>query len=319
MTVIPIAGVAFGILGYFVFPGRLFDFLSASARKIVGLEKKTITVDGIAWTYLEGGRPGAETVVLVHGFGADKDNWLQWAWYLRKDVHLICPDLPGFGESARDPASDYSTSTQADRLHRLLEILGVEQCHLAGNSMGGMIAIRYALQYQASLSTMTLIDPAGISSSRKNAFELGVERGERQLVIRRPEDFDQLLKLVMHKPPPAPPRFKQVLFERAKEREEHLESIFDGLTVERHSPLDDQLSRIDTPTLIIWGRQDQILDVSSSDALSAGLPNNRCEVMDETGHVPMMERPKDSAQMQLDFMSDAKAGRLGRAPSDLQS
>ena len=315
MTLIPILAIVLGFLAYFVVPGRVFDFLSATSRRIVGLERKTTTVDGIEWTYLEGGRSDAETIVLVHGFGADKDNWLPWAWYLRKRAHLVCPDLPGFGESGMDPASDYSTPLQADRLHRFLEAIGVERCHLVGNSMGGMIALRYALAYPSVLSTMTLIDAAGVTPDHKNGFELGVERGERQLVARQPEDVDRLLKLAMHKPPPAPRRFKQVFFERAKEREAHLDSIFDTLNAERQEALDDQLSRIDTPTLIIWGRQDQLLDVSSAGVLAAGLPNNRCEIMEETGHVPMIERPGESAQMQLDFLRDVKAGQLTRERS----
>ncbi len=313
MTALPILAIVLGFLTYFVFPGRLLDFLRATAHKVVGLQKKTITVDGIVWTYLEGRRADAETMVLLHGFGADKDNWLLWAWYLRKRVHLVCPDLPGFGESAIDPESDYSTSAQADRLNRFLGALGVERCHLVGNSMGGVIALRYALAYPSSLSTMTLIDAAGVTPHYKNAFELGVDRGERQLLARQPEDIDRLLRLTMHKPPPAPRRFKQVYLERAKEREAHLEAVFDILDVERHAALDDQLGRIHTPTLIIWGRQDQILDVSIAAALSAGLPNNRCEIMEETGHVPMIERPKASAQMQLEFLRDVKAGQLDGA------
>lgn len=320
MIAIPIAVALAGVIGYFMAPGRLYDLLTVGARRIVGLEKKTTIVDGIVWTYLEGGRTRGETVVLVHGFGADKDNWLLWAWYLRRRVHLICPDLPGFGESGMDPDSDYSSSTQADRLHRFLEVLGVGRCHLAGNSMGGLIAIRIALQYPNSLATMTLIDPAGVSSSHKNAFELGVDRGERELVLGRPEDLDQLLKLVMHEPPPAPRRLKRVYFERAKEREKHLTSIFDGLTEERHSPLDEHLYRIETPTLIIWGRQDQILDVSGADVLSARVPTNRCELLDETGHVPMIERPKETALMQLEFMGDAMAsGELAGGSTATQS
>ncbi len=307
----PLTGIVLGVLGYFVFPGRLFDLLSMAARRVVGLEKKTVVVDGIAWTYLEGGRADGETVVLLHGFGADKDNWLQWSWYLRKTHHLICPDLPGFGESATDPAGDYHTSTQAERLHRFLEALAVEQCHLVGNSMGGMIALRYALVHPDSLSTMTLIDAAGLSTTHENAFQLATQRGERQLVIRRPEDIDQLLALAMHKPPPAPARFKRVMFERAKKQEQHLDAVFDGLNNERQSPLDDQLAQIATPTLIIWGRQDQLLDVSSAEVLANGLPNNRCEIMEETGHVPMMERPKASARMQLDFMRNSRASLAG--------
>jgi pimeloyl-ACP methyl ester carboxylesterase len=85
--------------------------------------------------YLEGGR--GESVLLLHGFGADKDNWNLFSRYLTKRYHVIAPDLPVFGESSKIWSDQYNISAQVERVHDFVKQLGLKSFHLAGNSMGG--------------------------------------------------------------------------------------------------------------------------------------------------------------------------------------
>ena len=91
---------------YLFAPGLLLGAARKMLRRKGGMVEKRITVDGLDWPYLEGGDPAGDVVVLVHGFGGDKDNWSFYAPYLSSKYRLICPDLPGFGENTRDPAGD---------------------------------------------------------------------------------------------------------------------------------------------------------------------------------------------------------------------
>jgi len=135
------AAVAVGV--YFVTqaPERAVRAALAYERGLAGLARReAILPDGLRIVYLEGGR-GAP-LVLLHGFGANKDNFTRVARYLTPHYRLIVPDLVGFGESSHPPKADYAPRAQAERLRTFLRGLGVAKLHLGGNSMGGHIALK---------------------------------------------------------------------------------------------------------------------------------------------------------------------------------
>ena len=104
-------------------------------RNKAKLEKKVLTLaSGDTMTYLEGGNINGEPLLLIHGFGANKDNFLRVAKALG-DYHLIIPDLLGFGESSKPPQADYQVDAQAKRLHELLQAKHMaSHIHIGGNS-----------------------------------------------------------------------------------------------------------------------------------------------------------------------------------------
>lgn len=287
---------------YLRYPGFLVGAAQAPVRGLCGLKRKTLEVEGDRWTYLIGGPKSGEVVVLLHGFGADKDNWIFHARRLTKKYRVICPDLPGFGESARHPERDHGGDAQAARLDAFLSALGLtEEVHLGGNSMGGYISLKYALAYPKRLKSLTLFNSAGVTAKQKSELQLGIDEGKNLLAIREPADVDRVLAFAAHKPVKLPGAFKKVMYLKAKKHEAFLDAVFNKIAGEiGQAPLNDQLADIQTPALIIWGRQDRIIDVSCTENLAA-LPNHRCVILEETGHAPMVERPGKTAALQAEF------------------
>jgi abhydrolase domain-containing protein 6 len=136
--------VAAFVLVYLLAPSALLQWVRKLQRGKGGLVQKSVRVGDMTWPYLEGGNPAGKPLVLVHGFGGDKDNWSFYAPYIKQDYRLIFPDLPGFGENDRSMAPDHSIAAQAERLRGFLDTLKIGKCHLGGNSMGGAIALRFA-------------------------------------------------------------------------------------------------------------------------------------------------------------------------------
>lgn len=288
---------------YLVFPQVLFRGMIAVGRALSGLKRKTVQVNGETWHYLEGGPEGATPLVLLHGFGADKDIWLGYAKRFAKEYRVIIPDLPGYGDSAQHEHWDYRIDAQVGRLHDFLLTLSVNRFHLAGNSMGGMIAGRYALAYPEELHSLALIANAGIDSPNKTEFYQALEKETRKLVAKSRAEFDEMMQLIVHKAPWMPGAFKRVLCDDAIRRSSFLEKVFDAIKKDvEQNHLTPQLAEIQIPTLILWGRQDRILDVSSVEVMEKLIPNNRTVILEETGHVPMFERPVDTARHHLNFM-----------------
>ena len=304
MTTVVLIVLAAAVVALLLFrylnPRLLVRWLFLGTRRLLGFRTRVIDVDGVTWSYLEGGPASAETVVLLHGFGGDKDNWPLYAWRLGREYHIIIPDLPGFGESSKDPNVAYDGSTQAARLRRFIDELQLERVHLGGNSMGGLIALRFALVYPQRLLSLALLNSAGVLGSKRSELELAAARGENLLTVSTAAEYDELLSFVMRKPTPLPGVVKQVMADNALAHQEFWDSIFWPLREEmQNRPMNEQLGDIKTPTLVIWGRHDRLIDVSCCDVLAAGLPDNECLVFEAIGHLPMLETPGESSAAHL--------------------
>ncbi len=291
---------------YLLAPGVLLKFAQGMLRRKGGMVEKRITVDGLDWPYLEGGNPAGEALVLVHGFGGDKDNWSFYAPFINSKYRLICPDLPGFGENTRDLALDYSGTKQAGRLGHFLTALGIDRCHLGGNSMGGYIALLFALDQPQRLRSLTLFNNAGVTGTAPSELENAVQGNPAAtpLVPRSAADMKQLLAFIVHKPRFVPGRFLSVMYTQIAPYQALLDAIFAQLLDDMlNRPLNERLSEVAVPTQIIWGRYDKLIDVSCAAVQHGAIKGSELVVLDNVGHVPMIEQPELTAQFNLGFLA----------------
>ena len=271
-------------------------------RYASGLDYKTIVVGEETWHYLEGGPEDADVLLMIHGFGGDKDNWTRFAKSLTNTYRVIAPDLPGFGESRWHSNWDYSLFPQRDRVANLVQALGIEQFHLIGNSMGGQLSALYAYEYPDDVMSLTLLDSAGVVPPVESDFQLALAQGENLLIVRSLDGFDRLIEYVVYEEPFAPWPVKGVLARRAMDRAEKNQSILTAIKGDSNAGLEPLLAQIEIPVLIIWGEYDRILDVSSVEKMRPLLPQAEVIIMEDTGHVPMLERPSETAVHYLRFL-----------------
>jgi pimeloyl-ACP methyl ester carboxylesterase len=267
-------------------------------RSRAELVRREITLpSGVHYAYLEGGT--GEPLMLLHGFAADKDNFTRVAAYLTSRYRVIVPDQVGFGESSHLPNGDYRSEAQADRLHQLALALGIHRVHLGGSSMGGQISMAYAAKYPADVSSLWLLAPAGVWSAPKSELaRLTQEQGRNPLIARNKDEFAQMVDFVMNDPPFVP---RAILNVMAKERIQNVtlaNHIF-GQSVT--DSIEERIRGTPVPTLIVWGDRDRALSVASADVLHKLIPRSQVIVMPGIGHLPMMERPKQSAEDYLKF------------------
>lgn len=285
--------------------------LMASARLVethlAGLSNQLVTAGELDFAYYDGGPKLGETIVMVHGFGADKDNWLRMARHFSGRYHVVVPDLPGFGESSR-PAGSYDVGTQAERLADFIQALGVGKVHLVGNSMGGHIVALYAARYPDRVRSLALFDNAGVTAPHKSElFDLLEQGRPNPLVVTRVSDYDRLMDFVFVDPPILPAPLKRYLADRAIANQVHYEAVFQQL-VQRYIPLEPELPKIQAPTLLLWGDKDRVLDVSSLDVMKPLIPHASTVVMKDCGHAPMIERPAETARHYQAFLDGLATG-----------
>lgn len=304
LLIILVLAVALPLALYWLFPRPIYyalrDWLRARGR----LKLKSVRVGEFDWPYLEGGPTGAPPLVLVHGFGGDKDNWAMLAPHLTADYHLVVPDLVGFGDNARARHVAYDIKTQTDRLIAFLDALGIARCHLVGNSMGGWIALQAAIDHPDRLTTLTLVNNAGVTGKEQSELERLPRDGVSPLVATNARDLKRLLDFVVHKPRFIPSRFLDVAYAERAEHAALLDAIFWTIVEDaEHRPLNARLKDVAAPTLIIWGRHDRLIHVSCVAELEAGIARAEAVVFDDVGHVPMLEKPAATAAVLRGFLA----------------
>ncbi len=289
---------------YFIAPGLVYKGLITMARKQAKLMVKTIVVGDHTIAYSEGGE--GDVILLIHGFGGDKDNWIRFAKFLTPAYHVIIPDLPGFGESTRLPDANYSIMVQVTRLNAFTEKLRLKRLHIVGNSMGGSIAGNFTAEYPQMIASLALFDSAGVKSPVKSERDKLIEKGFNPLLVYNPDDYDRLMKFIFFKQPQISGGIKRALAEKAASNKAFNEKVYRDVDTDRYD-LEKKLGRISAPTLIVWGDRDRAIDISSVKIFEI-IKNHKTAIMKNCGHLPMLERPEEAASIYLDFLKGLKQG-----------
>lgn len=270
---------------------------------LAGVEKHSQQIGDTEWHYYIRNLDKPNCTVLVHGFTAEAAHWFRFARKLQPSRCLIIPDLPGFGESSYNAAGDYSIPRQAQRLHAFLQAIKPEgNFHLMGSSMGGHIVATYALAYPQQVATLTLFDAAGVASTNKPYATEYLERtGKPVFHIESLDDFDHLMSISMSDAPWMPGLVLDYLGEQFIQRNERHMHIFEQIFSKSH--IDEQLPTLETPTLVIWGIDDKLLDKSMGDQYTALIPGAVQHVMPNIGHLPFLEAPAESAALVESFLA----------------
>jgi len=234
---------------------------------------------------------------------ANKENWVRFSRYLTDRYHVVAMDLPGHGASVKDPNMRYDVDDQVIYVHDILGKLNISQCYMAGNSMGGAISCLYAATYPEQVKSLFLIAPAGIYEYKCELNQL-LDEGKNPFIVKCDDDFDKILNLAMEDKSNLPPwPFVSVMAEKAIENQTINGKLCSELLGEHKYVFKDELKKITTPTLILWGNKDRILSMDNALVFEELIPDSKKIVFEGIGHMPMLEVPEKTAQVYLDFLS----------------
>ena len=269
------------------------------------LAVKVLTLSsGDKMVYAENDNVTGEPLLLIHGFGGNKDNFTRLANQL-EGYHLIIPDLLGFGGSSKPMTADYRSEAQATRLHELLQAKGLaSNIHVGGNSMGGAISVAYAAKYPKEVKSLWLVDSAGFWSAGVPKSLEGATLENNPLLINNKEDFYKMYDFVMYKPPYVPKSVKAVFAQERINNKELDAKILQQIVTDNVEERAKVIAQYHIPTLVVWGEKDQVIKPETVKLIKEIIPQAQVIIMPEVGHVPMVEAVKDTA-------NDYKAFREG--------
>jgi pimeloyl-ACP methyl ester carboxylesterase len=272
-------------------------------RARAGLSPGVVTIAGEPWHFLEGGPADGEVLLLVHGFGGDKDNWMRFSRTLTDTYRVLIPDLPGFGESNRHWDWDYSARAQATRLQEFVQVLDLERFHLAGHSMGGHIAGLFAEMSPEQVQSLALITNGGVESPAQSYVAVRAQEGELILIPRTREEFQRLLEVASYEPPFIPWPVGGLLADESIADADFKEYVLGTLRQQgENDRLEPVLPVLNIPVFVLWGRHDRLIDVSTVEVIRNLVPDATYVIMEESGHLPMVEQPDVAADHYRKFL-----------------
>jgi pimeloyl-ACP methyl ester carboxylesterase len=261
------------------------------------------------WVSLPGGpvnvieRGEGPPLVLVHGHTGRWANWLANIPHFSRTHRVIAMDLPGFGHSPM-PREPITIENYGRTLDALMDRLDLTAAPVVGNSMGGFAAAELAIKFPPRVERLALVSAAGLATKylglsteffrRRSYVALtrainlyaGIPEARAETLVRRPRLRRQVLAIVVRHPErlSGPMAFELMRGAGKPAAADATDAIMDY-------DYRDRVSEIACPTLIVWGRNDRVVPVSSAEEYHRLIERSRVDVFDDTGHMPMLERP----------------------------
>jgi pimeloyl-ACP methyl ester carboxylesterase len=261
---------------------------------------------------------GPETVLCLHGLGGTKASFLPTVAALADRYRVVAMDLPGFGESDKPIGAAYDSAWFARSAFDTLDALGVDAAHLAGNSMGGRVAIEAGLIDHSRVRSLMLLSPAlAWLRDRRWAPVVRLLRPELGLLQVTPRSVTD--RIVRRLVPGAGDGWA------AAGVDEFLRSYFTPrgraafYAAARNIYLDEphgddgfwtRLEKLSSDALFVWGRHDVLVPIAFMKHVERALPAARHVELD-CGHVPQLERPRETHAAMLDFLRSAAGTKTG--------
>lgn len=277
-------------------------------RLNAGLDQGETSAAGHHWVYaVAGDAPaGAPTIVMIHGFTGSKENWYPLAERLRGRYRMLIPDLPGWGESERKAGADYGFVAQSERVADFIRAMSPgKPVVLLGHSMGGGIAALVAARHPELVAKVGLLDAAGVRFN-ENQFGLDVLAGKNPFGVDDAASLQRYIDIVFHRQAAKPwipwPASRGLIAKRkgdAAFEQAVLERI--GRGPEQFLP-GQEAANIRQPALLLWGRQDAVIDPSALALYAAQMPQARAVLVDDAGHMALMEQPREVADAVVELI-----------------
>ncbi|GAB3649102.1 alpha/beta fold hydrolase [Glycomyces tarimensis] len=272
--------------------------------------------------------PDAEPAVFVHGLGGSAQNWTDLADAVSDHLLVDAVDLPGFGHSA--PARRVTIPSLAQDIAAWIVESGRGPVHLAGHSLGGAVSVYLAGTRPQLVRSLTLISPAMPFANPRRSHQARfvpmlvlpqlARFADRAMRGRTPQQVvDEIFLGTWADPDRIHPQRRREAIAEARRRlavpwnNSAYIQTYRGLMasfLQSYVPGTHSLWRlarkIDVPTLIVWGKQDRVIDVRQAPETGLAIPDSRLLILNRVGHVAMMEEPAAVARAMVAMLDEMR-------------
>lgn len=273
--------------------------------------------DGLKVHFTDTGPTDRSTLVLIHGFSSSLHTWNAWRDSLDTDYRIITIDLPGHGLTRAYEDGKASIELFADVVREVTQARGVEQFTIAGNSMGGNTAWSYAVKYPETLEGLILVDASGWAANDDDEdsgpliFKL--LRNPLARTLLKDLDMTSMTKSGLEDSYTDQSFVTDELVERyvsLSRAPGHRSTLLGIMAGERTPATPEAMATIKVPTLVMWGRDDNLIPVSSAQKFADTIENSKLVIYDNVGHLPQEEVAAESIADVRAFMDEVEWAAL---------
>lgn len=266
-----------------------------------------VLIDGVKAHFRdEGPRDDPEPLILLHGTSSSLHTWDGWTQALKAKHRVIRVDLPGFGLTGPTLDGDYRLPVYSHFVASLMDALQVKRAVLVGNSLGGYVAWKTAVDYPQRVSKLVLIDAAGYSTTATSVplgfkiAQIPMLSGLMGHVLPRSVIESSLRNVYAD-----PSKINAELIDRYYElalRAGNRQALAARFTQNQPGEFETQIKDIKQPTLIIWGGQDRLIPPDNAQRFHRDIAKSRLVMFDKLGHVGHEEDPASTVAAAQDFL-----------------
>lgn len=297
---------------------------AAMIAKYANAESRFVSIPNGAQVHVRdtGGDIGQPVLVLIHGSNSSLHTWEPMVERMRSDYRIVTMDMPGHGLTGATPTHRYDISEMVDTVDQVTSVLGVPRFILGGNSMGGGISWRYALAHPARVQALLLVDAGGMppragdqppaSNIGFRIMRSGVGRWLGTQITPRSVIAQSLRGSVSNQA-----MVDEAMIDRYWEllrfpgnREATAMRFGRGFADQGAA---EQARRIGVPTLILFGKEDRIINPSAAQSFRERIARSEVVLLDGVGHLPMEEAPDATVAAVRSFLDRHNLGGTRRA------
>lgn len=252
-------------------------------------------------------------VILIHGIGGTVEAWLPNIDTFALQHRVYAVDLLGHGRTEKPLDASYTIAGLTQFVKDFMTAVGVERAHVVGHSLGGAIATRLASTFPMAVDKLVLVACAGLGKEAALALRISSVPLLGEMLTRPSRSGSASSgKMLVHDPAIISDEMVELNYQMAAlpgAQQAFLKTLrangnLLGQKKSMYGPNLRGLSSITGPVLVIWGREDKTLPVMHADVAAKGLPNARVHVINDCGHLPMLEHSQVFNALLLEFLSD---------------
>ena len=264
----------------------------------------------------EGPKSDPMPLILLHGTSASLHTWDGWVFHLQnllqgqKQEHrrIIRFDMPAFGLTGPHPKGDYRIESYAKTVVAVMDALNVKRAIIAGNSLGGYVAWGTAVFYPERVAKLILVDASGLPFQAKSV-PLGFKIASNPLLHSLLGDIfpRSVVQTSVENVYSDSSRVTADLVDRYFEltlRQGNRDALAQRFVQTQSGVLADRLAEISQPTLILWGRDDNLIPLELGHQFKQLIADSRLQIFDGLGHVPHEEGPLETVSSIVSFIEN---------------
>jgi len=264
-------------------------------------------------SYFEQGQQNeSPSLLLFHGFTSTKGTWRNVLTQLPESLHVIAVDLPGHGGTTFRQTDGFTAKDMAERMHQLVQTLGLTKYHVGGQSLGGVVAVVYASLFGSEVTSLIAVCPGMATHPEETEFYRTFSSPEvvrNYLIPETKEEMKFFLEAAVKKKSllSMPDSHLEIYLNKRKEQNPAFRHMWDVLNVNMRDPAinlcNQHMKLVRCPTLVVWGDSDELVHPHGAQILAEGIKHSSAIVLPDCGHTVTVEKPEVLARHIQEFLA----------------